>query len=103
MVSFQVTRELLKKLPELKIVAVAGVGYNHIDLKHLKSFGVKLSNTPGVLDGSVADFSMLLLLKEICVIVSLPYHSTLQLTCLYGSILLHILYENLQLFSFLNF
>jgi len=57
-----VTRELVEKLPNLKIVGVCSAGYNHIDVQMIRSFGVKVSNAPGVLADTVADFGMLLLL-----------------------------------------
>ena len=58
----QITEELLNKLSNVKVVACCGAGYNHIDVKLLRSREVRLSNTPAVLDDSVADFGMLLLM-----------------------------------------
>nr|XP_002131147.1 uncharacterized protein LOC100184381 [Ciona intestinalis] len=58
-----VTEELIKKLPNLKIVANIGVGYNHLDVPMIRSFGVKVSNTPLVLDDATSDLGMALLLN----------------------------------------
>lgn len=48
--------------PQLKVIGTMSVGYNHIDLKELKARGIKLANTPNVLNGAVADIAMLLAL-----------------------------------------
>lgn len=57
-----VTRELLQSLPALKIVANAGAGVDHLDLKLIGSFGVKVTNTPGAVSSPTADMGMALLL-----------------------------------------
>ena len=49
-------------MPNLKIVAVAGAGYNHIDVRLVHSYGAKVSNAPHVLDEAVADTTIALLL-----------------------------------------
>ncbi|CAK8678309.1 unnamed protein product [Clavelina lepadiformis] len=67
----KVTQSLLERLPNLKLVAVVGVGYNHIDTKLLHSFNVKLSNTPFVLDDATADLGMTLLMaagRNLCAV-----------------------------------
>lgn len=46
----------------LKVVACMSVGYNHVDVKELKKRGIKLSNTPGVMDRTVAETAVLLAL-----------------------------------------
>ncbi|ENN70525.1 glyoxylate reductase/hydroxypyruvate reductase isoform X2 [Dendroctonus ponderosae] len=48
--------------PQLKVIGTMSVGYNHIDLEEVKARGIKLSNTPNVLNGAVADIAMLLAL-----------------------------------------
>src|SRR5271169_1318856 len=41
---------LLDRLPALKLVAVLGAGYDHIDLAALRERGIALANTPGLTD-----------------------------------------------------
>ncbi|HTU01592.1 MAG TPA: hypothetical protein VMG58_07235, partial [Candidatus Sulfotelmatobacter sp.] len=53
---------LLAQCPELKIVCNIAVGYNNIDVKACTRRGVMVTNTPGVLDDTTADFAWTLLL-----------------------------------------
>lgn len=55
---------LLSSLPALKLVANGGVGIDHIDVPHLNSLGVKVSNTPRVVSNATADMAMGLLLAS---------------------------------------
>ncbi|KAK2534231.1 2-ketogluconate reductase-like protein [Columba guinea] len=55
---------LLQSLPNLKIVANSGVGIDHLDLKLLSSYGVKVSNTPFAVSTDTADFGMALMLAS---------------------------------------
>jgi lactate dehydrogenase-like 2-hydroxyacid dehydrogenase len=48
--------------PELKILCNIAVGYNNIDVKAASRRGVMVTNTPGVLDDTTADFTWTLLL-----------------------------------------
>lgn len=57
-----VDHELLQSLPALKIVANAGAGLDHLDLKLIASFGVKVANTPQAVSSPTADMGMALLL-----------------------------------------
>ncbi|NXH53560.1 GRHPR reductase, partial [Rhabdornis inornatus] len=59
-----INEELLQSLPNLKVVASAGVGIDHLDLKLLSSYGVKVSNTPFVVSTDTADMGMALLLAS---------------------------------------
>ncbi|MCB1591737.1 MAG: 2-hydroxyacid dehydrogenase [Alphaproteobacteria bacterium] len=54
---------LLESLPNLKVIAQFGAGYDNIDLAALKARGIVLSNTPDVLTDDTADIAMLLLLN----------------------------------------
>ncbi|MBP2031419.1 gluconate 2-dehydrogenase [Clostridium algifaecis] len=58
----RIDEELLSHAPNLKIVSNSSVGYNNFDLKAMKSRGVMGTNTPYVLDDTVADlvFSLIL-------------------------------------------
>ncbi|NWX15068.1 GRHPR reductase, partial [Aegotheles bennettii] len=59
-----VNEELLQSLPNLKIVASAGVGIDHLDLRLLASYGVKVSNTPSAVTTATADLAMALMLAS---------------------------------------
>jgi len=50
--------ELLDKCPTLKAVCNTAVGYNNIDVDACTRRGVMVTNTPGVLDNSVADYAV---------------------------------------------
>ncbi|KAM3928489.1 glyoxylate/hydroxypyruvate reductase B-like isoform 2-T2 [Leptodactylus fuscus] len=57
-----VTRDLLNCLPRLKVIASAGAGVDHLDIKMISSYGVKVANTPHAVTTSTADTAMMLLL-----------------------------------------
>lgn len=60
---FEVIDEtVLELLPNLRIVANYGVGYDGIDVAACARRGVAVTNTPGVVDGATADMTMALLL-----------------------------------------
>jgi glyoxylate reductase len=52
----------LELLPELKLVANYGVGYDGIDVAACQARGVAVTNTPGVLDAATADLTFALIL-----------------------------------------
>jgi lactate dehydrogenase-like 2-hydroxyacid dehydrogenase len=52
----------LDLLPDLRVVANYGVGYDRVDVAALTRRGVALSNTPGVLDAATADLAFALIL-----------------------------------------
>ncbi|NCT01811.1 D-glycerate dehydrogenase [Candidatus Parcubacteria bacterium] len=53
---------VLAAAPQLKIVANYAVGYNNIAVKELHDAGVVITNTPGVLTDTVAEFTVSLVL-----------------------------------------
>lgn len=55
-------RRLIEALPALELIASFGVGYETIDAEAARARGVRVTNTPGVLDDDVADLAMALLL-----------------------------------------
>ncbi|XP_077209077.1 putative 2-ketogluconate reductase isoform X3 [Paroedura picta] len=57
-----VDRELLKTLPNLKVVATSGVGVDHLDLKLIAGFGVRIANAPWGVRTCTADIGVALLL-----------------------------------------
>lgn len=58
-----IDEELLNHAPKLKVVSNASVGYNNFDLKAMKARSIIGTNTPGVLDDSVADLIFALMLS----------------------------------------
>ncbi|KAF7245174.1 Glyoxylate reductase [Varanus komodoensis] len=59
-----IDKELLEMLPNLKVIGNSGVGVNHLDLKLISSFGVKVTNTPHAVSDSTADIGMALMLAS---------------------------------------
>ncbi|XP_053570805.1 probable 2-ketogluconate reductase isoform X2 [Bombina bombina] len=57
-----VTHDILQSLPYLKVVVSSGAGIDHLDLKMISSFGVKIANTPNAVTSATADLAMTLLL-----------------------------------------
>ena len=57
-----IDERILAQSPDLKIVCNLAVGYNNIDVKACTRRGVMVTNTPGVLDDTTADFTWCLLL-----------------------------------------
>jgi glyoxylate reductase len=54
--------ELLALLPDLRLVANFGVGFDQVDVAACARRGVVVTNTPGVLDDATADLAFALLL-----------------------------------------
>jgi glyoxylate reductase len=54
--------EELDLLPDLRLVANYGVGYDTVDVAACRERGVAVTNTPGVLDAAVADLTIALIL-----------------------------------------
>ncbi len=61
-VSEVVDESTLRLLPNLRLVANYGVGYDSIDVAACHAHGVAVTNTPGVLDAAVADMTLALIL-----------------------------------------
>jgi len=59
----RINAELLDQAPKLKIVSNISVGYNNFDLDEMRTRGVIGTNTPGVLDDTVADLIIGLMLS----------------------------------------
>ena len=56
---------LIARLPKLELIANFGVGYDSVDVAAAASHGVVVTNTPDVLNGEMADFTVGLLLATI--------------------------------------
>src|SRR5437868_3395185 len=55
--------EVMDAAPDLKIIANMAVGYNNIDVPEATRRGIAVSNTPGVLTDTTADFAWALLMS----------------------------------------
>ena len=66
--------ELIDALPNLKIIAVHGVGYDGVDVDHARSRGVVVSNTPDVLTEDVADLALALTLNTLRALPLAEHH-----------------------------
>lgn len=53
---------MLDRFPGVRIISNHGVGVDHIDLNEARRRGIPVGNTPGILDGAVADMAFALLL-----------------------------------------
>ena len=58
----KVDRNLLAMLPNIKLVALCGVGYDGIDLGAVKERGIVVTHTPGTMTCDVADLALGLML-----------------------------------------
>lgn len=52
----------LDLLPDLRLAANYGVGYDNVDVDACRERGIAVTNTPGVLDAAVADLTLALIL-----------------------------------------
>ncbi len=59
----RINEELLCHAPRLKVVSNMSVGYDNFDIEAMKARGVAGTNTPGVLDDTVADLVIGLMLS----------------------------------------
>jgi len=57
-----INREVLEACPGLKVVANFAVGFNNVDIEAATELGVIVTNTPGVLTETTADFAWTLLM-----------------------------------------
>ncbi|OSQ38466.1 2-hydroxyacid dehydrogenase [Thalassospira mesophila] len=57
--------DLLGRLPNLEVIASFGVGYDSIDIPACTARGVKVTNTPDVLNDDVADTAIMLMLSTL--------------------------------------
>lgn len=56
------SRALIEACPLLEIVSVYGVGYDAVDLEACRARGIRVTNTPDVLTGDVADLGVAMML-----------------------------------------
>lgn len=58
----EIDAEVFEAAPNLKIIAQFAVGYDNIDIKEATKRGIYVTNTPGVLTETTADFAWALLM-----------------------------------------
>lgn len=58
-----ISREILEKLPNLKIIALQSIGYDEIDVNAARELGIDVTNAPGYCAEDVATHAMALLLS----------------------------------------
>lgn len=56
--SYPITPTLLDQLPQIKMIACCGVGYDNLPLDYLRQKGIMASNTPGVLNDAVCELTI---------------------------------------------
>ncbi|SMY09394.1 2-hydroxyacid dehydrogenase [Flavimaricola marinus] len=56
--------DVIAACPDLRLVAVYGVGYDAVDLSACRDRGIRLTNTPDVLTGDVADLGVAMMLAQ---------------------------------------
>ena len=56
------TRGVLQACPRLKLVSIWGTGTDNVDLAAARDLGIRVSNTPGVSAGAVAEHALTLML-----------------------------------------
>jgi glyoxylate reductase len=61
-VAVRIGPDELGLLPDLRLVANYGVGYDTVDVTACRERGIAVTNTPGVLDAAVADLTLALIL-----------------------------------------
>lgn len=59
----KVESSLIEQLPELKLIAVFGVGYDGVDIHAAFSRNIQVTNTPDILTDDVADLGIALMLN----------------------------------------
>jgi D-lactate dehydrogenase len=57
------TKDLIQKLPKLRLIATRSTGFDHIDMKACKAKGVKVANVPHYGENTVAEHTFALILS----------------------------------------
>lgn len=58
----KITKEILNKLPKLKLIATFSTGYDHIDIEECEKHNVKVCNVPAYGENTVAEHTFALIL-----------------------------------------
>jgi glyoxylate reductase len=57
-----IDREVLESIPDARILCNIAVGFNNVDIENASRLGILITNTPGVLTETTADFAWTLLM-----------------------------------------
>ncbi|HET9218243.1 MAG TPA: D-glycerate dehydrogenase, partial [Terriglobia bacterium] len=57
-----IDRDVLESLPDIRVISNIAVGFNNIDIENASRLGILVTNTPGVLTETTADFAWTLLM-----------------------------------------
>ena len=57
-----VDRKVLESIPDVRIICNIAVGFNNVDIENASRLGILVTNTPGVLTETTADFAWTLLM-----------------------------------------
>lgn len=57
-------RAMIEACPQLELISVYGVGYDAVDLDACRARGIRVTNTPDVLTGDVADLGVAMMLCQ---------------------------------------
>lgn len=71
----QVDKELIDLGRNLKVIGMAGIGLNHIDVKYAESKGIKVLNVPDGSITSVAELTMALILATVRKLYNAVYYT----------------------------
>jgi glyoxylate reductase len=58
-----IDREVLESIPDVRIICNIAVGFNNVDIENASRLGILVTNTPGVLTETTADFAWALLMS----------------------------------------
>lgn len=58
------SREVIEACPNLEIISVYGVGFDAVDVQACRDHGIRVTNTPDVLTGDVADFGIAMMFAQ---------------------------------------
>ena len=58
----RISDKVLKQFPNLKLIALRSVGFNHVDIDYCREKGIAVENTPNYGNMTVAEFAFALLL-----------------------------------------
>lgn len=68
----RVNKKVLEQFPNLKLIALRSVGFNHIDLDYCKEHNIAVETSPNYGNITVAEFALALLL-DVCRKVTISY------------------------------
>lgn len=61
-ITSQVTREIIEKLPKLRLISCRSTGFNNIDMQAAEEKGITVTNVPSYGESTVAEYAFTLLL-----------------------------------------